>query len=121
VGTLFLPQEQKLTSRQYWLAYNVTPKGAILVDHGAREALVRHHKSLLPAGILEVFGGFRKGDAVHLLESDGKPFAVGLSNYSAREIGRIKGRQSQEIAQTLGQKGYEEVIHRDNLVVFPEA
>ncbi len=121
IGTLFLPQEQKLTSRQYWLAYNVTPKGAILVDHGAREALVRHHKSLLPAGILEVFGGFRKGDAVHLLESDGKPFAVGLSNYSAREIGRIKGRQSQEIAQTLGQKGYEEVIHRDNLVVFPEA
>jgi glutamate 5-kinase len=121
VGTLFLPQEQKLTSRQYWLAYNVTPKGAILVDHGAREALVRHHKSLLPAGILEVFGGFRKGDAVHLLESDGKPFAVGLTNYSAREIGRIKGRQSQEIAQTLGQKGYEEVIHRDNLVVFPEA
>jgi glutamate 5-kinase len=120
VGTLFLPQEQKLTSRQYWLAYNVTPKGAILVDHGAREALVRHHKSLLPAGILEVFGGFRKGDAVHLLESDGKPFAVGLTNYSAREIGRIKGRQSQEIAQTLGQKGYEEVIHRDNLVVFPE-
>jgi len=120
VGTLFLPQDQKLTSRQYWLAYNVTPKGAILVDHGARSALVDHHKSLLPAGILEVFGGFRKGDAVHLMDAEGKPFAVGLTNYSAREIGRIKGRQSQEIAQTLGQKGYEEVIHRDNLVVFPE-
>jgi glutamate 5-kinase len=121
VGTLFLPQDQKLTSRQYWLAYNVTPKGAILVDHGARSALVQHHKSLLPAGILEVFGGFRKGDAVHLMDADGKPFAVGLTNYSAREIGRIKGRQSQEIAQTLGgPKGYDEVIHRDNLVVFPE-
>jgi glutamate 5-kinase len=120
VGTLFLPQEQKLTSRQYWLAYNVTPKGAILVDPGARKALVQRHKSLLPAGILEVFGGFRKGDAVHLMGADGKPFAVGLTNYSAREIGRIKGRQSQEIAQTLGQKGYEEVVHRDNLVIFPE-
>jgi glutamate 5-kinase len=121
VGTLFLPQDQKLTSRQYWLAYNVTPKGAILVDHGARLALVQHHKSLLPAGILEVFGGFRKGDAVHLMDADGKPFAMGLTNYSAREIGRIKGRQSQEIAQTLGgPKGYDEVIHRDNLVVFPE-
>jgi glutamate 5-kinase len=120
VGTLFLPQDQKLTSRQYWLAYNVTPKGAILVDPGARAALVKGHKSLLPAGILEVFGGFRKGDAVHLMDTEGKPFAVGLTNYSAREIGRIKGRQSQEIAQTLGQKGYEEVVHRDNLVVFPE-
>jgi glutamate 5-kinase len=121
IGTLFLPQEQKLSSRQYWLAYNVTPKGAILVDHGAREALVDRHKSLLPAGILEVFGGFGKGAAVHLVDAEGKPFAVGLTNYSAREISRIKGRQSQEIAQTLGQKGYEEVIHRDNLVVFPEA
>jgi glutamate 5-kinase len=120
VGTLFLPQEQKLTSRQYWLAYNVTPKGAILVDKGAWKALVHGHKSLLPAGILEVFGGFGKGAAVHLMDPEGKPFAVGLTNYSAREIGRIKGRQSQEIAQTLGQKGYEEVIHRDNLVIFPE-
>jgi glutamate 5-kinase len=120
VGTLFLPQDQKLSSRQYWLAYNVTPKGAILVDHGARQALVRGHKSLLPAGILEVFGGFRKGDAVHLMGSEGKPFAVGLTNYSAREIGRIKGRQSQEIAQSLGHKAYDEVIHRDNLVIFPE-
>ncbi|MGB8991347.1 MAG: glutamate 5-kinase [Desulfobaccales bacterium] len=121
VGTLFLPQEQKLSSRQYWLAYNVTPKGAILVDYGAREALVNRNKSLLPAGILEVFGGFRKGDAVHLMDADGKPFAVGLTNYSAREITRIKGRQSQEISQTLGgPKGYDEVIHRDNLVIFPE-
>ena len=120
VGTLFLPQDQKLTSRQYWLAYNVTPKGAILVDPGARQALVHGHKSLLPAGILEVFGGFRKGDAVHLMDTDGKPFAVGLTNYSAREIGRIKGRQSQEIAQSLGHKAYDEVIHRDNLVIFPE-
>ncbi|MFA5111765.1 MAG: glutamate 5-kinase [Desulfobaccales bacterium] len=121
VGTLFLPQAQKLTSRQYWLAYNVTPKGAILVDYGAREALVQRHKSLLPAGILEVFGGFGKGAAVHLMDPDGKPFAVGLTNYTAREIGRIKGRQSQEIAQALGgPRDYDEVIHRDNLVIFPE-
>ena len=92
----------------------------LLVDPGARKALVDGHKSLLPAGILEVFGGFRKGDAVHLMGSDGKPFAVGLTNYSAREIGQIKGRQSQEIAQSLGHKAYDEVIHRDNLVIFPE-
>ncbi len=120
VGTLFLPQDQKLTSRQYWLAYNVTPKGAILVDPGARKALVDGHKSLLPAGILEVFGGFRKGDAVHLMDTEGKPFAVGLTNYSAREIDQIKGRQCQEIAQSLGHKACDEVIHRDNLVIFPE-
>ena len=121
VGTLVLPQAQKLKSRQYWLAYNVTPQGAILVDQGAFEALVRHHKSLLPAGIVEVFGAFGKGAPVQLVDPEGHPFAMGLTNYSAREINRIKGRQTQEIAQTLGgPKGYDEVIHRDNLVIFPE-
>jgi len=121
VGTLFLPQGQKLKSRQYWLAYNVTPQGAVLVDQGAFDALTRHHKSLLPAGIVEVFGAFGKGAPVQLVDPDGHPFAMGLTNYSAREINRIKGRQSQEIAQALGgPKGYDEVIHRDNLVIFPE-
>jgi glutamate 5-kinase len=119
-GTLFLPQEQKLSSRQYWLAYNVTPQGAVLVDGGAKEALVRRGKSLLPAGIVEVFGAFGKGAPVHLVDPDGQAFAMGLTNYSSREINRIKGRQTKEIAPTLGQKDYDEVIHRDNLVIFPE-
>jgi glutamate 5-kinase len=120
VGTLCLPHAQKLKSRQYWLAYNVAPEGAILVDLGAREALVRQGKSLLPAGILEVFGGFKKGAPVSLMDPDGQTFAVGLTNYSSRDINRIKGKKTQEIAQSLGHKDYDEVIHRDNLVVFPE-
>ncbi|MCX5890960.1 MAG: glutamate 5-kinase [Deltaproteobacteria bacterium] len=120
VGTLFLPQAQKLKSRQYWLAYNVNPKGAILVDQGAWEALAKRQKSLLPAGIVAVFGGFGKGAAVQLMDPEGRPFAIGLTNYSARDIGRIQGRQTKDIEQFLGQKGYDEVIHRDNLVIFPE-
>ena len=120
VGTIFLPQAQKLKSRQYWLAYNVNPKGAILLDQGAYEALSQRHKSLLPAGIVAVFGGFGKGAAVQLMDPEGKPFAIGLTNYSARDIARIQGRQTKEIEQFLGQKGYDEVIHRDNLVIFPE-
>jgi|UniRef100_A0A7C3SIU1 glutamate 5-kinase len=120
VGTFCLPQAQKLKSRQYWLAYNVAPEGAILVDTGAREALVHAGKSLLPAGILEVFGGFRKGAPVSLMDPDGQTFAIGLTNYSSRDINRIKGKKTQEIAQALGHKDYDEVIHRDNLVVFPE-
>jgi|UniRef100_A0A7C5ALJ9 glutamate 5-kinase len=121
VGTFFLPPEQKLSSRQYWLAYNVSPEGAILVDAGAREALVHHHKSLLPAGVLEVFGGFKKGAPVSIMDPEGQTFAVGLTNYSSRDINRIKGKQTQEIAQTLGYKDTDEIIHRDNLVIFPEA
>ena len=117
---LFLPQTQRLSSRQYWLAYNVAPEGAILVDTGARQALVRLGRSLLPAGILEVFGGFQKGAPVNLIDPEGQTFAVGLSNYSSQDINRIKGKQTQEIAQSLGHKDYDEVIHRDNLVIFPE-
>ena len=120
VGTFFLPQTHRLSSRQYWLAYNVTPKGTILVDAGAREALVRMGRSLLPAGILEVFGGFKKGAPVSLMDPEGQTFAIGLTNYSSRDINRIKGKQTQEIAQSLGHKDYDEVIHRDNLVIFPE-
>ena len=120
IGTFFLPQTQKLSSRQYWLAYNVAPEGAILVDTGARQALVRLGRSLLPAGILEVFGGFQKGAPVNLIDPEGQTFAVGLSNYSSQDINRIKGKQTQEIAQSLGHKDYDEVIHRDNLVIFPE-
>lgn len=120
VGTIFLPQAQKLKSRQYWLAYNVNPKGVILLDQGAYEALTQRHKSLLPAGIVAVFGGFGKGAAVQLMDPEGRPFAIGLTNYSARDIARIQGRQTQEIEKFLGQKGYDEVIHRDNLVIFPE-
>jgi glutamate 5-kinase len=121
VGTLCLPQAQKLKSRQYWLAYNVTPQGAILVDSGARKALVHQGKSLLPAGVVEVFGGFRKGAPVQLVDPEGQTFAMGLTNFSSRDINRIKGKKTQEIAQTLGHKDYDEVIHRDNLVIFPEA
>jgi glutamate 5-kinase len=91
-----------------------------LVDQGAWEALARHGKSLLPAGIVEVFGAFGKGAPVQLVDPDGRPFAMGLTNYSAREVNRIKGRRTQEIAQVLGHKGYDEVVHRDNLVIFPE-
>lgn len=120
VGTFFLPQTQKLSGRQYWLAYNVAPEGVILVDAGAREALVRQHKSLLPAGVLEVFGGFKKGAPVSLVDPEGQTFAVGLSNYSSRDIGRIKGKQTQEIAQALGHADADEIIHRDNMVIFPE-
>jgi len=119
VGTLFVPQEHRLSSRQYWLAYNVSPEGALLVDSGAREALVRG-KSLLPAGIVEVFGGFGKGAAVQLMDPEGQTFGVGLTNYSSRDINRIKGRRTQEIAQALGHEDIAEVIHRDNLVIFPE-
>jgi glutamate 5-kinase len=120
VGTLFLPQAHRLTSRKYWLAYHIAPKGALVVDTGACRALTRQGKSLLPAGVLEVKGRFGRGAPVELLDPEGRAFARGLTNYSSQDIDRIKGRHSKEIAQSLGYQAYDEVIHRDNLVILPE-
>jgi glutamate 5-kinase len=121
LGTLFLPQLQKMTSRQYWIAYNLNPRGEIVVDKGARQVLVHQGKSLLPAGIVEVHGRFGVGAPVRLMDTEGEVFGMGLSNYSSQDIACIKGLKTCKIEQSLGYKGYDEVIHRDNLVILAES
>lgn len=117
-GTLFLPQATKLRSRQYWLAYTTTPAGDIVVDDGARQVLQHQGKSLLPAGVVSVHGRFSAGAPVRLLDIRGELIGIGLSNYSAQDIACIKGLKTCNIQQSLGYKGYDEVVHRDNLVIF---
>lgn len=119
-GTLFLSPAAKLSSRQYWLAYTTNPAGEIVVDDGARQVLRYQGKSLLPAGIIGVNGRFSAGAAVRLLDRGGEVIGIGLSNYSASDIACIKGLQTCNIQQSLGYKGYDEVVHRDNMVIFPE-
>ena len=118
VGTLFLPKSQKLTSRKHWIGYTVKAKGRLTLDDGAVEALTRKGKSLLPSGITAVHGDFEGGDAVACVDNSGREFAKGLVNYSSAAIGKIKGLKTSEIQKTLGYKDYDEVIHRDNLVIL---
>lgn len=117
-GTLFLPREDRLTSRKHWIAFSTRPTGRVFVDDGARAALLEKKKSLLPSGIKSVDGAFDAGEVVHCVDSLGMEFARGVSNYSSEEIKRIKGIKSAEIEKILGYKVYDEVIHRDNLVVL---
>jgi glutamate 5-kinase len=119
-GTLILSHATKLRSRQYWLAYNTNPAGDIVVDDGARQVLRHQGKSLLPAGIVGVNGRFSAGAAVRLVDSAGEVIGIGLSNYSANDLACIKGLKTCNIKQSLGYKGYDEVVHRDNMVIFPE-
>jgi len=88
------------------------------LDPGAVEALARRGKSLLASGILNVSGAFDVGDAVSCLDQDGKEFAKGLVNFSSETLTRIKGLKTAEIQRQLGPQEYEEVIHRDNLVIL---
>ena len=118
IGTLILSKGEALSSRKHWIAFNPKPKGDVIVDDGAKKAIVQKGKSLLPSGVIKVKGAFDRGDLVTCLGSRGKEFARGLVNYSAPELEKIKGLRSDQIESTLGYKYSDEVIHRDDLVVL---
>ena len=120
VGTLILPDENRLTIRKHWIAYNLKPSGEIVVDQGAHDAVVERGKSLLPSGLKEVRGLFGVGECVRCLDVSGLEFARGLVNYSAQELNRIKGLHTSKIEKVLGYKAYDEIIHRDDLVLLGE-
>lgn len=118
VGTIFLPAGNKLSAKKKWIAYGVKSRGIITVDSGAKEALLRKGKSLLSAGVKKVNGVFTYGDSVTLSDDKGREFAKGLVNYSSEELDKIKTRKTSEIEGILGYKYYDEVIHRNNLVLL---
>jgi glutamate 5-kinase len=119
-GTFFKPKTARLSSRKCWLAFSLKPKGVIRIDGGAARALTTGGKSLLPSGIAAVSGQFNVGDPVQFAGPDGQVLGNGLVNYSAGDINKIKGMRSGDIADCLGEKPYDEVIHRDNLVLTNE-
>jgi len=118
LGTYFQPRDDRLAARKRWIAFAVPPQGRLVVDAGAKKALTERGKSLLPSGLAEVEGEFPAGAVVSLTELDGPEFARGLVNYDAHELRKIRGAKTREIEKTLGYKGFDEVIHRDNLVVL---
>ncbi|HEV3237216.1 MAG TPA: glutamate 5-kinase [Gemmataceae bacterium] len=118
IGTLFLPHGSTVPAWKRWLGYTAHPKGRLILDAGAHQAVRHKGKSLLPIGVLRVTGVFRKGDVVGLSNADGEEFARGLTNYSSEDSIRICGLRSDQISQVLGTQPYEEVVHRDNLVVI---
>ncbi len=116
--TVFGASDSSMTHRTRWIAFGRAPKGSVRIDDGARAALVDKGSSLLAVGIVGVDGGFESGEAITIQDSSGRDIARGLSNYSSGEIDAIKGLKSQEIASKLGRKDFDEVIHRDNLVIL---
>lgn len=118
IGTLLLPEKNKLTSRKHWIAFTLKPLGEIIVDDGAKTAIVNKGKSLLPSGILRVEGEFDAGEAVACRDQGGIEFARGLSRYSSADIIKIMGCKTAQIAHVLGHCPSQEVINRDDLVVL---
>lgn len=117
-GTTFVAKADKISSRKRWIMYGLKTSGEIIIDDGAKDAILNQGKSLLPSGIVEVKGRFEEGDAVLISCIQGNSFAKGLINYSKGAIMKIKGKQSSQIEEILGYKYNDEIIHRDNLVMF---
>jgi glutamate 5-kinase len=118
IGTFFLPAEETIQRRKHWIAYVLRPKGFLVLDEGACNAIINKGKSLLSSGILEVRGEFGVGDAVHCLDHQNAPIAAGLVSYSSVDLDIIKKKHSDAIETLLGFKDCDEVIHRDNLVLL---
>jgi len=117
VGTFFVPRA-RASSRKSWIATALTPEGAIVVDEGAKRALLHPDgASLLPAGVVDVVGEFSAGHAVSIMDTEGVEIARGLVNYSSAEARKLRGAHSSQIKEILGRSGHEEIVHRDNLVV----
>jgi glutamate 5-kinase len=118
VGTLFLPHGTSLPSWKRWLGFTARPRGWLTLDAGASAAVRDQGRSLLPIGVVHVHGEFSKGDVVSLYNAAGQEFARGLTNYSAADARRVLGLRTEQIAELFGTLPYEEIVHRDNLVVL---
>jgi glutamate 5-kinase len=117
LGTLFSPSPKKRTSRSRWIG-SARPVGTITIDAGAVRALVEKNRSLLPAGIVAVQGPFDKGDLISIQADGGAEMARGLSNYPSQVISQIQGKKTADVRTLLGEAAYDEVVHRDNLVIL---
>lgn len=117
VGTLFLAHGSSMPAWKRWLGFTARPKGEIVVDAGARSAIEKKGRSLLPIGVVRVQGDFEKGDVVSICDSVGAEFARGLTNYPSSDVVKVLGMRTEQIADILGDVPYEEIVHRDNLVV----
>ncbi|WP_344342402.1 glutamate 5-kinase [Kitasatospora putterlickiae] len=117
-GTLFLRTGSRSSDRMLWLAHASSPRGALHLDAGAVTAVVSGGASLLPAGVTKVDGEFAAGDPVDLLAENGHIVARGLVNFDARELPRLLGRSTRDLAQEFGAAYEREVVHRDDLVVL---
>ncbi len=115
VGTAFQPRADRLPARKLWIAFARAAAGRVVVDDGARAALVERGRSLLPAGVRTVEGSFDVDDAIEVAGLDGKPFAKGLVRYRNTALAAILGRRTADLPDGAPH----EVIHRDDLVVLP--
>ena len=118
IGTLFPATASRMESRKRWMLSRLADSSEVVVDWGARRALVEGSRSLLPAGIVEVLGSFERGEVVSVIDPDRKRIAAGIINYGSDDLVKISGSQSNEIERLVGRHYGDEAVHRNNMVVL---
>jgi glutamate 5-kinase len=117
-GTVLTASQKPIAAKKQWLMGQLKAKGQLVVDSGAEIVIMKQGRSLLPVGIIEVVGKFDRGDLVTCVNPMGQELARGLVNYSAYEVNKIKGQNTNEVLKILGYRQNSEVVHRDNMVVL---
>lgn len=117
-GTVFRSEECTLPSRKRWIAFNMPSAGKLKIDEGACKAVKENKKSLLSTGITDIHGRFELGDAVDILDREGGKIGKGIVNYNFDELMKIKGKKTKEIKEILGTDYFDEVINRDDMIIY---
>lgn len=118
VGTIFLSKENRLQVRKRWLAFGARTQGVITIDKGCEKAILSGGSSILATGITAVTGDFEHGNTISVVTIEGREIARGIANYNGDDARKIMGVHTNELAKILGSKPYDEVIHRDNMVLL---
>lgn len=118
LGTMFLPSNENLSDKKRWIGYATNIVGKIIVNDGAKQALIAREKSLLPIGVVEIINTFKKGDVISILDENRNEFARGIVNYDSQSCEKVIGCHSDNIAEILGFKNYDAIITRDNITIL---
>lgn len=115
LGTMFIPTDENLSGKKRWIGYATNVRGKLIVNSGAKKAILENCTSLLPIGVLEVVNEFKQGEVVSIVDEEGVEFARGMVNYDSEECKKIAGSHSDNIVKILGYKNYDAIITRDNI------
>lgn len=118
IGTIFLPRNEMLSGKKRWIGYATNILGKLIVNYGAKKAIIEKESSLLPIGVVDVINEFKKGEVVSILDENEREIARGIVNYDSVDCKRIAGTHSDDIVKILGHKNYDAIITRDNITIL---
>lgn len=118
IGTIFLPNDEMLSGKKRWIGYATNVLGKLIVNYGAKKAIVEKESSLLPVGLVDVINEFKKGEVVSILDENEREIARGIVNYNSEDCKKIAGAHSDDISKIIGHKNYDAIITRDNITIL---